>query len=119
MSHAAAVIRPQVLVVGAGSAGVAAAVAAAETGADTLLVEAGGHVGGTLARQLLEHSAGFHDASGNQVTGGVGQRVIALLQEYGGSPGHRAFGRRFGGPDAGGDRASQHRGGDGLRPAGR
>jgi FAD dependent oxidoreductase len=88
VSHAAAVIRPQVLVVGAGSAGVAAAVAAAETGADTLLIEAGGHVGGTLARQLLEHSAGFHDASGNQVTGGVGQRVIALLQEYGGSPGH-------------------------------
>ncbi|MBM2614888.1 FAD-dependent oxidoreductase [Actinoplanes sp. LDG1-06] len=77
-----------VLVVGAGSAGVAAAIAAAETGADTLLVEASGHVGGTLARQLLEHSAGFHDAAGNQVTGGVGQRIVALLQEYGGSPGH-------------------------------
>ncbi|GAA0993902.1 FAD-dependent oxidoreductase [Acrocarpospora macrocephala] len=80
--------RPQVLVVGAGSAGVAAAIAAAETGAATLLVEATGHVGGTLARQLLEHSAGFHDAAGNQATGGVGQRIITLLQEYGGSPGH-------------------------------
>ncbi|MFI7025574.1 FAD-dependent oxidoreductase [Micromonospora sp. NPDC049900] len=82
------VLTPQVLVVGAGSAGTAAAIAAAETGADTLLVEATGHVGGTLARQLLEHSAGFHDAAGNQVTGGIGQRIIALLQEYGGSPGH-------------------------------
>src|SRR5215467_3495952 len=80
--------RPGVLVVGAGSAGVAAAIASAETGADTLLVEASGHVGGTLARQLLEHSAGFHDANGNQVTGGVGQRIITLLQDYGGSPGH-------------------------------
>ncbi|MEV0729512.1 FAD-dependent oxidoreductase [Polymorphospora sp. NPDC050346] len=82
------VLTPQVLVVGAGSAGTAAAIAAAETGADTLLVEASGHVGGTLARQLLEHSAGFHDATGNQVTGGVGQRIVTLLQEYGGSPGH-------------------------------
>ncbi|MET7419626.1 FAD-dependent oxidoreductase [Dactylosporangium sp. NPDC005555] len=82
------VLTPQVLVVGAGSAGVSAAVAAAESGADTLLVEATGHVGGTLAWQLLEHSAGFHDAAGNQVTGGVGQRIIALLQSYGGSPGH-------------------------------
>nr|BFE60383.1 FAD-dependent oxidoreductase [Dactylosporangium thailandense] len=81
-------VTPQVLVVGAGSAGVAAAVAAAESGADTLLVEATGHVGGTLAWQLLEHSAGFHDAAGNQVTGGVGQRIVALLQRYGGSPGH-------------------------------
>jgi hypothetical protein len=88
MSTSTQIARPQVLVVGAGSAGVAAAVAAAETGAGTVLVEASGHVGGTLARQLLEHSAGFHDAYGNQVTGGVGQRVIALLQEYGGSPGH-------------------------------
>jgi hypothetical protein len=80
--------RPDVCVVGAGSAGFAAAVAAAETGAETLLVEASGHVGGTLARQLLEHSAGFHDVDGNQVTGGVGQRVVTLLQELGGSPGH-------------------------------
>ncbi|BCB88799.1 FAD-dependent oxidoreductase [Phytohabitans suffuscus] len=78
----------EVLVAGAGSAGVAAAVAAAETGARTLLVEASGHVGGTLARQLLEHSAGFHDAAGVQVTGGVGQRIVTLLREYGGSPGH-------------------------------
>ncbi|MDQ7911290.1 FAD-dependent oxidoreductase [Phytohabitans sp. ZYX-F-186] len=78
----------QVLVVGAGSAGVAAAVTAAESGAQTLLVEASGHVGGTLARQLLEHSAGFHDTAGNQVTGGVGQRIVTLLREYGGTPGH-------------------------------
>ncbi|GGM36504.1 FAD-dependent oxidoreductase [Dactylosporangium sucinum] len=82
------VLTPQVLVVGAGSAGVAAAVAAAESGAETLLVEATGHVGGTLANQLLEHSAGFHDAAGNQVTGGTGQRIVSLLQQYGGSPGH-------------------------------
>ncbi len=77
-----------VLVVGAGSAGVAAACAAAEMGAITLLVEASGHVGGTLAWQLLEHSAGFHDAAGSQVIGGFAQRLVDLLADYGGTPGH-------------------------------
>ncbi|TDE09286.1 FAD-dependent oxidoreductase [Jiangella asiatica] len=79
-----------VVVAGAGSAGVAAAVAAAESGARTVLVEASGHVGGTLAWQLLEHSAGFHDVRGNQVVGGVGQRIVDRLRQYGGTPGHIA-----------------------------
>lgn len=77
-----------VLVVGAGSAGVAAAVAAAEEGAVTLLIEAGGAVGGTLAGQLLEHSAGFHDVHGNQVIAGFGQRLVERLVQEGASPGH-------------------------------
>lgn len=77
-----------VAVVGAGSAGVAAAVAAAETGANTALLEAGGQVGGTLAWQLLEHSAGFHDVSGNQAVGGFGQRLVDRMRAYGVSPGH-------------------------------
>ncbi|WP_433432559.1 FAD-dependent oxidoreductase [Nonomuraea sp. CA-141351] len=77
-----------VLVVGGGSAGVAAAVAAAEEGARTVLAEASGSVGGTLAWQLLEHSAGFHDVRGEQVTGGFGQRLVERLMEIGASPGH-------------------------------
>lgn len=77
-----------VLVVGAGSSGVAAAVTAAEEGAATLLVEAAGEVGGTLAWQLLEHSAGFHDGSGRPVVGGFGQRLVDRLQWSGSSPGH-------------------------------
>lgn len=77
-----------VIVVGAGSAGVAAAVSAAEEGAKTLLVERSGQIGGTLVWQLLEHSAGFHDDKGTQVVAGIGQRIIDRLQETGGSPGH-------------------------------
>ena len=77
-----------VLVVGAGSAGVAAAVAAAEEGAATLLAEASGAIGGTLSGQLLEHSAGFHDVHGNQVVAGFAQRLVDRLVEAGASPGH-------------------------------
>lgn len=77
-----------VVVVGGGSAGVAAAVAAAESGAATILVEAAGTVGGTLAGQYLEHSAGFHDVHGEQVVAGFGQRLVDRLVAYGSSPGH-------------------------------
>ncbi|MGP4140411.1 FAD-dependent oxidoreductase [Sodalis praecaptivus] len=77
-----------VLVVGAGSAGVAAAVSAAEEGARTLLVEAAGNVGGTLAGQLLEHSAGFHNREGQQVVAGFAQRLVDRMQHNGASPGH-------------------------------
>lgn len=77
-----------VVVVGAGSAGVAAACAAAETGGRTVLVERAGHVGGTLAWQLLEHSAGFHDVNGNAVIAGFGQRLVDRLAAFGASPGH-------------------------------
>ncbi|KAA9157919.1 FAD-dependent oxidoreductase [Amycolatopsis acidicola] len=77
-----------VVVIGGGSAGVAAAVSAAEEGARTVLVEASGSVGGTLAWQWLEHSAGFHDVHGTRVTGGFGQRLVDRLVLAGGSPGH-------------------------------
>jgi 2-polyprenyl-6-methoxyphenol hydroxylase-like FAD-dependent oxidoreductase len=77
-----------VIVVGAGSAGVAAAVSAAEEGAHTLLLEGSSAVGGTLAWQLLEHSAGFHDVHGNQVIAGFGERLVRQMRENGSSPGH-------------------------------
>lgn len=77
-----------VVVVGAGSAGVAAACTAADGGARTALVERTGSVGGTLVGQLLEHSAGFHDVLGHQVIAGFGQRLVDLLAHYGGTPGH-------------------------------
>lgn len=81
-------IEVDVAVVGAGSAGVSAAVSAAECGARTVLVEASGGVGGTLVWQLLENSAGFHDVNGSTVVGGFGQRLIDLLKSAGGTPGH-------------------------------
>ncbi|BAE74821.1 hypothetical protein SG1546 [Sodalis glossinidius str. 'morsitans'] len=78
-----------VLVVGAGSAGVAAA----EEGARTLLVDASGSVGGTLAVQLLEHSAGFHNREGHQVVAGFAQRLVDYLEQNGASPGQKSSAR--------------------------
>ncbi len=54
------VARPDVLVVGGGSAGIAAACAAARTGADTLLIERYGFLGGTLTAVTLGGFCGTH-----------------------------------------------------------
>jgi len=70
-----------VLVVGGGSAGASAAVAAAEQGADVLLVERYGFLGGTGA-MVLDTFYGFFTpgAVERKVVGGVPDRVIAGLE---------------------------------------
>ncbi|HEY0207730.1 FAD-dependent oxidoreductase [Acerihabitans sp.] len=77
-----------VLVVGAGCAGVAAAVGAGEEGAATLLVDAAGCVGDTLAGHLLEHGGGFYTIDGQQVVAGFAQRLVGQMRQTGASPGH-------------------------------
>lgn len=66
---------PDVLVVGGGSAGIAAACAAARAGADTLLIERFGHLGGTLTAVTLGGFCGTHavvdDARVERVVGGL------------------------------------------------
>jgi hypothetical protein len=54
------VAAPEVLVVGGGSAGIAAACAAARAGADTMLIEAYGFLGGTLTLVTLGGFCGIH-----------------------------------------------------------
>jgi hypothetical protein len=77
-----------VVVAGAGTAGIIAAIAAARQGAHTLLLERGGFLGGHLASQLLEHSEGWHDQLGHQVVGGLPQELVDRLVKIGASPGH-------------------------------
>jgi hypothetical protein len=71
-----------VLVIGGGSAGCAAAVAAARRGADVALVESGGFLGGTGAR-VLDTFYGFYAPGGEQearrVVGGLGWEVCERL----------------------------------------
>ena len=77
-----------VVVAGGGTAGALAAVAAARNGARTLLLERGGFLGGHIASQLLEHSAGWFDAVGQRVVAGMPQELVDRLVRAGASPGH-------------------------------
>lgn len=80
--------RADVVVVGGGVAGVAAAIAAARTGADTLLIERYGALGGNLTIGLLEASMSFHDRQGRQIIAGIPDEIIERLKAAGGTVGH-------------------------------
>lgn len=68
-----------VLVVGGGSAGVAAAVAAARNGADVLLVERNGYLGGLATGGLIILFLTLDDGRGRQVVAGVCEEVTQRL----------------------------------------
>ena len=89
----------QVVVVGGGTAGLVAALAAARNGADTMIVEQQGFLGGTMTGSLLPHMQTFHDASGNQVTRGLAQEIVERLIEAGGAIGHLKRPPRYWGTD--------------------
>ncbi|HET9653428.1 MAG TPA: FAD-dependent oxidoreductase, partial [Usitatibacter sp.] len=65
------IARPDVLVAGGGSAGIAAACAAARHGADTLLIDANGFLGGTLTCVTLGGFCGTHAIIDDQRLGRV------------------------------------------------
>ena len=69
-----------VLVIGGGSAGSAAAVAAADAGAKTILVERYGFLGGTGAMVLDTFYGFFTPKIERKVVGGIPDRVIAGLR---------------------------------------
>jgi hypothetical protein len=73
-------IRKQVIVVGAGAAGIAAAVAAARNGAETLLVEYNGYLGGISATLGW---IGFHDNRYRQVVRGLAAEFVSIMQQRG------------------------------------
>lgn len=77
-----------VIVAGGGTAGIIAAIAAARNGARTLVLERGGFLGGHIASQLLEHSAGWFDAQGRRLVAGIPQELVDRLVSAGASPGH-------------------------------
>ncbi|MBV8073807.1 MAG: FAD-dependent oxidoreductase [Candidatus Eremiobacteraeota bacterium] len=79
--------RCDVLVVGGGNAGCAAALAAARSGARVLLVERYGFLGGTATASMVGPWMTFH--SGNdRIVGGIAQEIVERLVAMGASPGH-------------------------------
>src|SRR6185369_4445610 len=69
----------QVLVVGGGAAGTAAAIAAARQGAETMLVERYGSLGGLATGGLIILLLTLDDGNGNQVIGGLCQEMVDRL----------------------------------------
>lgn len=77
--------RYDVVVVGGGSAGVAAAIGARQAGAKTLLLERNPYFGGQATHSLVPAYCGFctNGENWSQVVKGVGQMVLDRLKEMG------------------------------------
>jgi hypothetical protein len=74
-----------VIVAGAGMAGVVAAVAAARGGAKTLLTDRLAFLGGNMTAGLLGNFLSFHDMQGRQITDGIPQEIVDGCIELGGA----------------------------------
>ena len=75
--------RHDVIVVGGGTAGAIAAIAAARMGARTCLIESAGHLGGTC--HALANVTPFHNSRGEQVVRGLAQEVVDRVAALGGA----------------------------------
>ncbi len=76
-----------VLVVGGGNAGCAAAISAARHGARTMLVERYGFLGGTATAAMVGPWMTFHSGT-ERIVGGIAQEIVERLVRKGASPGH-------------------------------
>jgi len=80
--------KTDIAVIGAGPAGLSAAITAARLGKRVLLIEKNGYLGGNavLGLPLL----GFLDLDGRRIVGGIAQEYVQRLTERGQCLGHRA-----------------------------
>jgi hypothetical protein len=72
-----------VIVVGGGPGGIGAAISAARSGADTVLIERYGHLGGMATGGLVTILPNMSDINGRQYIGGINQEIIDRLDARG------------------------------------
>lgn len=72
-----------VIVVGAGAAGISAAISAARSGADVLLLERRPHVGGTVTHSLIHTLGGLFDSEGEYLNEGLSVELVQRLERSG------------------------------------
>jgi hypothetical protein len=80
-------VQYDVVVVGGGVSGAAAAIASARLGARTLIIEKMGFLGGMLTAGGVGPMMTFH-AGKLQVVQGIAEEIVKKLKKQGGSPGH-------------------------------
>jgi flavin-dependent dehydrogenase len=74
-----------VVIAGAGMAGVVASIAAARNGASTLLVDQAFFLGGNVTAGLLGNFLTFHNMKGEQICRGISQEIVDACIELGGA----------------------------------
>jgi NADPH-dependent 2,4-dienoyl-CoA reductase/sulfur reductase-like enzyme len=77
--HVRIIHRPDVLVVGGGPAGIAAAIAAARNGANTLLVEQRGYLGGMGTAALVPAFCPYTDGE-KPIIRGIGLKLLEKMK---------------------------------------
>ncbi len=78
-----------VVVIGGGPSGLAASITAARNGADVILVERYGFLGGMATAGMVPHFNGFcTEVTGKQIIMGFAQELVEKLMEAGGSSGY-------------------------------
>jgi 2-polyprenyl-6-methoxyphenol hydroxylase-like FAD-dependent oxidoreductase len=86
-------VQRDILVVGAGSAGIAAAIAASRAGATVFLVEKTDRVGGLITHSLLHTLGGFFDARGAVLNPGLSEELLVRLRKTDPQSDKRRIGR--------------------------
>jgi FAD dependent oxidoreductase len=81
--------RWDVVVIGGGTAGLFAGIAAARRGAKTLVIERGGHLGGNIATGM--NLGGFFDGRDRRVIGGLPEELVRRVVAMEGGRGHIFF----------------------------
>jgi FAD dependent oxidoreductase len=87
--------RAPIVVCGAGAAGLAAALAAARSGAQVLLIEATKNLGGTVANALIHTLGGLYDSRGELLNDGLAGELVGRLSRADSSVSKRRLGRAW------------------------